>query len=145
MGSSVGWEGVGAPSQPARFALLCSPLGGADVPLMCPGTFQGIENCVRGPRKSWVKLMHLGAVRNTSGLAFSELGFHLSSFLSRSSKLHGGICFANQGLLAGEEKCQSAASLSFDLNGKRFSCFFYFLLTNISVQWVFQDCGLDLT
>lgn len=27
-------------------------------------------------------------------LTFKELGFHLLSFLYRSSKLHGGICFA---------------------------------------------------
>lgn len=78
-------------------------------------------------------------------LTLSEPGFHLSSVLPRSSKLHSGICFAEQGLLAGEDKCQSAPSLSFHLNGKGFSCFFCFLLTNISAQWVFQDCGLGLT
>lgn len=53
-------------------------------------------------------------------LTFKELGFHLLSFLYRSSKLHGGICFAKQGLIVGKEKCQSVHSLSFDLNGKRF-------------------------
>lgn len=80
-----------------------------------------------------------------SMLTFKELGVHLFSFLYRSSKLCGGICFAKQGLLAGKEKCQSVHSLSFHLNGKRFSCFFYFLLSNTRVWWVFQDCGLGLT
>lgn len=59
-------------------------------------------------------------------LTFKELDFHLLSSLYRSSKLHGGICFAKQGLLAGKEKCQSVHSLSFDLNGKRFFMFLLF-------------------
>lgn len=109
-----------------------------------PGISKELRIVFVVPENHGSNLLHL-ELSETSVLAFSEPGFHLSSFLSRSSELHGGICFAKQGLLTGEEKCQSAPSLSFDLNGKRFSCFFCFLLTNISVQWVFPDCGLDLT
>lgn len=58
------------------------------------------------PENHGSNVLHL-ELSETSVLTFTKLGFHLSSFFSRSSKLHGGICFAKQGLLAGEEKCQS--------------------------------------
>lgn len=59
-------KGLGAPccpSEPARFALLCSL---CEVPLMCTRNFQRIENCVCGPRKSRVKRAPSGAVKNLS-------------------------------------------------------------------------------